>query len=254
MFNTTTINQLRELRLTTMADKFREQSDDGSRGQPDLSSLSFEERFGLLVEAEWLSRRSKRFDRLIVQAGFRFPACLEDVDYQGKQGIAKSEIIRLSTGNYLKKNLNVLISGPTGVGKTYLVCALGRAACLQGAGVIYLRVSDLFLRLADAHLDGRYDSLRSKLSKIPLLILDDFGLKKFTLEETHEIMELVERRYGRAATIISGQLPHSAWHDLFPDPTLADAILDRIIHNAYRYNITGDSMRKTLGKRDLENT
>ncbi|GHV75039.1 ATPase AAA [Spirochaetia bacterium] len=254
MFNNTTLNQLREMRLTVMAEKFREQSDAGSGEQLDLTSLSFEERFGLLVEAEWLSRRSKRFDRLITQAEFRFPAFLEDIDYQSKQGIAKSEVIRLSTGHYLKKNLNIIVSGPTGVGKTYLVCALGRSACMQGVGVAYLRVPDLFLRLADAHLEGRYDSLRNKLSKIPLLILDDFGLKKFTLEESHEIMELVERRYARASTIISGQLPHAAWLDLFPDPTLAEAILDRIIHNAYRYNITGDSMRKILGERDLENT
>jgi DNA replication protein DnaC len=243
------MSQLRELKLTAMAEKFREQSE-----QPEMASLSFEERLALLVEAEWLARKSKRFARLITQAGFRFSAFLEDIDYQSKQGISKPEALRLCTGNYLKKNLNVLVSGPTGVGKTYLVCALGRSACMQGCAVTYLRVPDLFLRLADAQAEGRYASLRNKLSKIPLLILDDFGLKKFTLEESYEIMELVERRYGRAATIISGQLPVAAWHDLFPDPTLANAILDRLIHNAYRYNISGDSMRKTLGKRDLETT
>jgi DNA replication protein DnaC len=110
----------------------------------------------------------------------------------------------------------------------------------------------LFLRLSQAQLEGRYTSLREKLSKVPLLILDDWGLRKFSLEETHEIMEIIERRYGRAATIISGQLPISAWHELFPDPTLADAIVDRVIHNAYKYNITGGSMRKILAKREDE--
>jgi DNA replication protein DnaC len=160
--------------------------------------------------------------------------------------------VRLSTGSYIKKNVNILISGPTGVGKTYLACALGRAACSQGVPTVYVRVPDLFLRLADAQAEGKYSSLRDKFAKVNLLILDDWGLRKFTLYETQELMELVERRYGRAATIISGQLPHSAWHDLFPDPTLADAILDRIIHNAYKYNISGDSMRKVLAERDLE--
>lgn len=248
MLNNTTMNQLHDLRLPVMAAKLREQQE-----LPDMAALSFEERLGFLVEAEWLSRRSKRIDRLIIHADFRFTSCcLEDIDYHSKQGISKPEVIRLSTGGYIRKNLNILISGPTGVGKTYLACALGRAACSQGVPTSYIRVPDLFLRLADARLEGKYRSLRDKFSKVNLLILDDWGLKKFTLEETHEIMELVERRYGRTATIISGQLPHTTWHDLFPDPTLADAILDRLIHNAYKYNIIGDSMRKTIAKQDLE--
>jgi DNA replication protein DnaC len=247
MLDNTTLNQLHDLRLTAMVAKLREQQE-----QPDITSLSFEERLGLLVEAEWFLRRTKRVDKLTAQAGFRFEASLEDIDYHGKHGITRPDILRLSAGNYLKKYLNILVSGPTGVGKTYLVCALGRVACTQGVPVIYTRLSDLFLHLSEAQLEGRYTSLREKLSNVPLLILDDWGLRKFTLEETHEVMELVERRYGRAATIISGQLPVAAWHDLFPDPTLADAILDRVIHNAYKYNITGDSMRKTLAEREGE--
>jgi DNA replication protein DnaC len=230
-----------------MASKLREQQE-----LPDMAALSFEERLGFLVEAEWLSRRSKRIGQLIAHAGFRFPACLEDIEYQGKQGISKPDVIRLSTGGYIRKNLNLLISGPTGVGKTYLACALGRAACSQGVSTLYIRVPDLFLRLANARLEGTYHALRDKFSKAGLLILDDWGLKKFTLEETHEIMELTERRYGRTSTVFSGQLPHTAWHELFPDPTLADAILDRVIHNAYKYNIIGDSMRKVIAERGME--
>jgi DNA replication protein DnaC len=238
MLDNPTLRQLHDLRLTVMAAKLREQQE-----QPDIACLSFEERLGLLVEAELFSRRTKRIDKLIAQAAFRFEASLEDIDYQGKHGITKPDILRLSTGNYLRKYFNILVSGPTGVGKTYLACALGHAACSQGVPVLYTRLSDLFLRLSEAHLEGRYLDLREKLSKVPLLILDDWGLRKFSLEETHEIMEIVERHYGRAATIISGQLPVSAWHELFPDPTLADAIVDRLIHNAYKYNITGASMR-----------
>jgi DNA replication protein DnaC len=247
MFEVTTLNQLRELRLSAMAAKLAEQME-----RHDMASLSFEERLGLLVEAEWLSRRGKRIERFMAQADFRFPAALEDLDFQAKQGITKPEILRLSSGGYLRKHFNILVSGPTGVGKTYLICALGRCACSQEQATQYIRVSDLFTRIADARMEGRYTSFRDRLTKIPLLILDDWGLKKFTLEETYEIMDLVERRYNRASTIISGQLPCTAWHDLFPDPTLADAILDRIIHNAYKYNITGDSMRKTIGERNLK--
>jgi len=247
MLNSATINQLHELRLSTMASSFKEQLDmDG------INSLSFEERFALLVEAEWLSRRNNRLDRMVRQAGFRFPAILEDIDFNGKHGITKPEILKLSLGTYIKKAQNVFFSGPTGVGKTYLVCALGRAACAQGVQVLYIRVSDFFEHIFNSSLNSGKTSFRSKCAQIPLLILDDWGLKKFSLEETHELSELFERRYGQAATIISGQIPSSAWHDLFSDPTQADAILDRIIHNAYKYNIAGESMRKTIGQRGLE--
>jgi DNA replication protein DnaC len=250
MLNQATLSQLRDLRLYAMAAKFKELMEQGQAAS-DVPSLSFEERFALLVEAEWLARYNRRTNRLLTQAAFRLPAVIEDIAYQGRQGISRPEVLRLSSGSYLKKAQNILICGPTGVGKTYLVCALGHAACVQGTQTFYIRVADFFQHLADAQMDNRYSQFRDKLSKVPLLILDDWGLKKFTLEETHEIMELFERRYGRAATIISGQLPVSAWHDLFPDPTLADAILDRVVHNAYKYSISGESMRKTLAEKDL---
>jgi len=249
MLDNTTLNQLHDLRLPAMASFFKEQL-----CQNGINSLSFEERFAMLVEAEWLSRRNKRLGRLIRQAGFRFPAILEDIDFKGKRGITKPEMLKLSLGTYIKKAQNIFFSGPTGIGKTYLVCALGRAACAQGVQVLYIRVPDYFEQVFIPHKNSRQKSLRLKCAKIPLLILDDWGLKKFTSEETHEISELFEQRYGRAATIISGQIPCSAWHDLFCDPTQADAILDRIIHNAYKYNIAGESMRKVIGQRDLDMT
>ncbi|MFP3040215.1 IS21-like element helper ATPase IstB [Treponema primitia] len=245
MLNKTTINQLHDLHLSAMAAAFIEQQE-----QPGPDTLPFDERLALLVEAEWLAKRSKRINRLVTQAGFRFPAVIEDIDYQGKHGISKPDVQRLCEGSYLRNKQNILITGPTGVGKTYLVSAIGRAACYQGTPVTYIRVPDFFVQLSDAQMEGRFTLLRNRLATVPLLILDDWGLRKFTLEESHEIMELFERRYDAASTIISGQLPCSAWHGLFPDPTLADAILDRVVHNAHKFNISGDSMRKTLADRD----
>jgi DNA replication protein DnaC len=249
MLNNATLNQLHDLYLPAMASCFKEQ-----QNQAGIGLLSFEDRFGMLVEAEWLSRRNKRLGRLVRQAGFRFPALIEDIDFNGKRGITKPEILKLSLGTYIKKAQNIFFSGPTGVGKTYLVCALGRAACALGVQVFYIRVPDYFGQVFAPYVNTRHKSFRSKCAKVPLLILDDWGLKKFSHEETHELSELFEQRYDRAATIISGQIPNSAWHDLFSDPTQADAILDRIVHNAYNYNIAGESMRKTIGQRDLEMT
>jgi DNA replication protein DnaC len=247
MLDNATINQLHDMRLSAMACCFKEQ-----QGRNDIGPLSFEERFGMLVETEWLSRRNKRFDRLVKQAGFRLPAVLEDIDYTGKRGITKPEMLKLSLGTYIKRAQNIFFSGPTGVGKTYLACALGRAACAQGVQVLYTRVTDYFNVIFASSSNYRHKPLRDKFVSVPLLILDDWGLKKFSVEESHELSELFERRYGRAATVISGQIPSTSWHDLFPDPTQADAILDRIVHNAYAYNISGESMRKALGKKDLE--
>jgi DNA replication protein DnaC len=247
MLDNATLGQLHDLHLSAMASCFKDQLN-----RSGIGSLSFEERFGMLVEAEWISRRNKRINRLIRQAGFRLPAVLEDIDYSGKRGIAKPEMLKLSLGTYIKRAQNIFFSGPTGVGKTYLVCALGRAACAQGVQVLYTRVTDYFNLILASSSDYRHKPSRDKFASVPLLIFDDWGLKKFSVEESHELTELFERRYGRAATIISGQIPCTAWHDLFPDPTQAEAILDRIVHNAYTYNISGESMRKTLGKKDLE--
>ena len=247
MFNNATLNQLHELRLSAMAACFKEQLEHTTA----IASLSFEERFGMLVETEWLHRRDKRTERLVRQAGFRFPAAIEDIDYANKNGIAKAEILKHSLCNYIKKAHNIFFCGPTGVGKTYLACALGTAACIQGFPVVYTRLPDYFLAVFSAQAQGRHPRLRDKCAKAPLLIIDDWGLKKFSFEETAELAGLFERRYRRASTIISAQVPSAAWHELFPDPTQADSILDRLVHNAYPYNITGESMRKTIGMKSL---
>jgi DNA replication protein DnaC len=245
MLNKTTINHLHDLHLSAMAAKLVEIQD-----RTENDTLSFDERLALLVDAQWLSKQTKKINRLLVQAAFRFPAAIEDIDYQGKHGIAKQDIQRLAEGEYLRRKRNILLSGPTGVGKTCLVNALGRSACFQGHPVRYFRIPGFFAHLGDARTEGRYSKVFDKIAALPLLILDDWGLRKFTLEESHEIMELFERRYDAASTIIAGQLPCSAWHGLFPDPTLADAILDRVVHNAYKFTLSGDSMRKTIAERE----
>ena len=246
MLDKATVIRLHELKLHAMADKavwFGEQT--------DTAVLSFGEKMGMLVDAEWLARRGRRIDRHIRQAEFRLPAFTEDIDYRSKQGITKEDVLRFSDCSYIRNRQNIILSGPTGVGKTYIACALGTAACRQCISVRYLRISDLFLLLTDARLEGSYSTLRRKLAKTPLLILDDWGMKPFSLDECNEIMELAELRYDRASTLFSGQLPPAAWHALFPDPTLADAILDRLVHNAYKFNLSGESMRKTLADKTL---
>ena len=247
MLDKATINKLREMKLSTMATKFALQQD-----QPDMQTLSFEERFGILVDAEWMAKHNRRIDRFIKKAEFRFPAVIEDIDYHEKRGITKSDILRLSDCLYIQKKQNLIISGPTGVGKTYLACALGRCACQLGIAVMYVRMSDLFLSFGEAHATSSYTAFRKRPATVPLLILDDWGIKPFSMVECHEMSELVEMRYGKASTIILSQLPHTSWHELFPDPTQADAVLDRLVHNAYKYNLTGESMRKTLALKQFD--
>ena len=247
MFDKATLNKLRDMKLSAMAAKFAWQQE-----QPDMQVLSFEERFGMLVDAEWFAKQDRRIDRFIKQAQFRFPAAIEDIDYHEKRGITKPDVLRLSDCLYIQKKQNLIISGPTGVGKTFLACALGRCACRLGIAVMYIRMSDLFLSVSEAHATNSYASFRKRPASVPLLILDDWGIKPFSMVECHEMSELVEMRYGRASTVILSQLPYTSWHELFPDPTQADAVLDRLVHNAYKYNLTGESMRKTLALRQFE--
>lgn len=226
MLENPTISRLKELKLKTMASMLSE---------PDhsLLELSFEERFSLMVEREWISRKNNKIKRLLHTADLSQNACLEDIRYSDDRSIDKKTIQTLSTGTYIHQYLNVIISGKTGSGKSFLACALGNSACRQGHTVRFFRMPELLLEIQDAKAEHRYSKYMSQLLKIKLLILDDIGLKSYTLDESRDILEIIESRYHKASTIMAGQVSHTQWYELFPDPTLADAIMDRIIHNAY---------------------
>lgn len=240
MLREPTIEKLRTLRLPVMADAWEQQSKDTT-----ASSLSFDERFSLLVDAEYLARDNRRLARLLKEAELRLPnACIEDLEASAARGLEKATLRQLATCGWITEHLNVLISGPTGVGKSYIACALGQNACRRGHRVLYCRVPRLLEELALARAAGTYARLLSKLAKVELLLLDDLGLGTLKEPQRHDLLEVLEDRYGRCSTTVTSQLPVSKWHDWIGDPTLADAILDRLVHNAYKLDLKGNSRRK----------
>lgn len=226
MLGNPTVEKLKDMKLRVMAQMLNDPD-------PGLRELSFEERLGIMVEKEWLSRKNSRIKRLLYHASLDMNACLEDIDYTQDRKIDKKTIQILSTGTFIDQKLNVVITGKTGTGKSYLACALGNNACRHGYPVKYYRLPELLLEIQEAKSENRYRKFMNQLPKVKLLILDDIGLKSYTLEESRDILEIAESRYNRASTVLSGQIPPTHWYDLFPDPTIADAIMDRVIHNAY---------------------
>lgn len=232
--------KLRQMRLHGMADALVQQN-------PQWVELSFEERFALLVDAEWNARDNRRLTRLLKEAKLKIPqACLEDIDYSHPRGLDKSLMRSFLTGGWLNGHHNILITGPTGVGKSYIACPLGNFACRQGKTVRYVRTTRLMTDLAMAHGDGTFPKLIARLAKIDVLILDDFGLSPLMPAQSSDLMELIDD-CSQAVTIITSQLPTENWYTTFGDPTLADAILDRLVYNAYKIKMTGESMRKIRG-------
>jgi len=221
-----TIEKLKEMKLKVMAQML---SDPDS----SIRELSFEDRFALMVEEQWLAKRNARIKRLLRDAGFPIEACTEDIRYHTDRTVDKKTVVTLATCTYIEKRLNVVVSGRTGSGKSFIICALGSAACRKLYRVRYYRIPELLLEIEDARENGMYLKFMRSLGKVKLLILDDIGLKSYTIEESRDILEIAESRYNRASTILSAQVEHSKWYDLFADPTIADAIMDRIIHNAY---------------------
>jgi DNA replication protein DnaC len=212
--------------------------------QPDLSELSFEERFTLLVDRQWTWKEDHRMRRLLSQAKLKINACIEDIDFRAPRGLQKSVILQLASCDWIKNAHNVIITGPTGVGKTYLACALANRACRMGLPAFYIRIPKLFQELAMAKADGSYSKIMKKLAKSKVLILDDLGLAPMNAQERRDLLEVVEDRHGLASTIVAAQLPIDLWHDNIRDPTIADAVLDRLVHNAYKIHLKGESMRK----------
>jgi DNA replication protein DnaC len=213
---------------------------------PDLDALSFEERLGFLVDREMTERDSKRLKTRLHTAKLRQAACIEDINYRQPRGLDKALLTRLATCQWVRDRHNVLITGPTGIGKTWLACALGHKACRDGWSVLYLRLPRLLYDLPMAKGDGRYGKLMASLAKTDVLLLDDWALASFSDENRRDVLELLEDRHDRRATLVTSQLPVEHWHAALGDPTLADAMLDRLVHNAYTIALKGDSMRKRL--------
>ena len=240
MLNEQTMEKLYAMKLVGMAEGMKRQM--GSSG---MDGLSFEERFGMLVEAQHLHQENKRLKRLLGNARLKLQASLEDIDYRTPRGLDKSVMMSLGSCDWIKKHRNIIITGPTGVGKTFIACALAHKGCREGFGALYARCPKLYYSLAIAKADGSYARTASKLAKTPVLILDDFGLAAMIDSERRDLLEIIDDRHESASTIITSQLPVEHWHEVIGDPTIADALLDRLVHNAHKIKLTGkDSMRK----------
>jgi len=238
-----TLDKLHALKLTGMAAALADQS-----ATTDIQELTFEERLGLLVDREMTERDNRRMTSRLRRAKLRHTAILEDIDYRNSRGLDKGLVQSLANCQWVKEHLNVLITGPTGVGKTWLACALAHKACREGYTAQYVRLTRLLRELTIAKGDGQYAKLLTNLAKVDVLILDDWGLMKLSAENRRDLLEVLEDRHGRRSTIATSQLPIDQWHDVIGDATLADAILDRLVHNAYKINLRGESMRKRQAK------
>jgi len=234
------LEKLSALRLGGMLTGFKEQMEN-----KEFKSLSFEERLGLLVDREMTVRENKKLANRLRTAKLRLNACVEDLDFKQPRGLDKGQVMSLASCRWISDHDNCLIVGPTGVGKSYLACAIGQKACREGYRVLYLRFPRLFEELAISRVDGKYLKLLSNLAKSDLLILDDWASMPLVDEQRRALFEILEDRYDRKSTLVAAQIPVEKWHDALGNPTLSDAILDRLVHNAHKIIMNGESMRKT---------
>jgi len=239
MLTNPTLDKLQELRLTGMHAAYSEQLES-----TDHHDLTFDERFGLLVDREHTQRHNRRLKTRLTKARLRLSAAIEDIDYRHPRGLDKRLMLSLAECDWIRQHHNVVLTGPTGAGKTYIACALGHKACREGFTVLYHRAPRLFQDLERAKADGRYPKLLTALAKTDLLILDDFATALLTDQQRRDLFEIVEDRCERRSTLIAAQMPLNHWHETIGDPTLADAILDRLIHNPHKITLKGESMRK----------
>jgi DNA replication protein DnaC len=246
MLTQPTLAQLNELRLHALARAWQAQHED-----PGTDDLGFDERLALLVEAEWMDRQNKRLSRLLRAAKLRIAgACLEDLEYAKERKLDRSLMRQLATGRWIESHQNVVITGATGVGKTYVACALAQQACRRGHRVLYRRAPRLFDELTLARADGTYAKLLDRFARTDVLLLDDWGLAPVHDVERRDLLEIMEDRHGLRSTIWTSQLPVAQWHDHLGDPSVADAICDRLLHNAHRIVLQGPSRRKQEAKKD----
>jgi DNA replication protein DnaC len=234
-----TLDRLHELGLTGMAQALAEQL-----AVPDIQSLSFEDRLALLLERETSERDNRRLRRLLQLAQLRLDASVEDIDFRSPRGLDKSVVLRLAGCDWVRQHHAVLITGATGTGKSYLACALAQAACRHGLSTRYYRLSRLLDELTLAKADGSYPKFLDRLLRTQLLALDDYGMAPLNDTQRRDLLEVLDDRYGRRATLVTSQLPLEHWHDVIGDPTFGDAILDRLVHHAHRITLKGPSMRK----------
>jgi DNA replication protein DnaC len=240
MLNEPTLEKLRAMRLDGMAASWLEQQKDTA-----ATKLAFDERFGMLVDSEWMHRENKRLGRALKEAKLKLSqACVEDIDYPARRELDKAVVRQLSSCRWVEEHQAILITGPTGTGKTYVACALAQQACRKGFRAVYRRSSRLFDELRLAHADGSYVRMLTRLARVDVLIIDDFAIAPVSDEERRHLLELLEDRYGTRSTIVTSQLAPADWHDYLADPTLADAICDRIVHHAHRLVLKGPSRRK----------
>lgn len=239
MLNQQTFEKLYALKLNGLAEALKDQLQ-----QPACKEFPFEERLGLLVDRQWIWKENRRLARLLSNAKLKIKASLEDLDYHHPRGLDTSVMLSLATCNWIQKSQNILITGPTGTGKTFLACALAHKACREGYSALYTQAPRLFQDLALARGDGSFPSILKTLAKTRLLLIDDLGLAPLTDAERRDLLEIIEDRQSLASTIVTSQLPIENWHDSIGDPTIADAILDRIIHCSHRILLKGPSIRK----------
>lgn len=240
MLTEPTVEKMKQLRLLAMAQAWLEQQKNS-----DVAQLSFDERLGLLVDAEWMQRENRRLTRALKEAKLKLSqACVEDIDYSPRRELDRAVIRQLASCRWVEEHQNVVVSGMTGTGKTYLACALAQQACRKGYRVLYRRAPRLLDELALARADGSYVRLLLKLARVDLLVLDDWGLTPLRDQDRRDVLEVIDDRYATRSTIITSQLPPSKWHDYLGDPSCADAICDRLLHNAHRLLLKGPSRRK----------
>lgn len=234
-----TLDKLLALRLTGMLEALGEQ-----RQLSEYNALSFEERLGMIVDRELLVRQNRQMAARMKRAGLRQEAAIEDIDFRHPRGLDRSVILSLATCQWIRNRRNCLVTGPTGVGKTYLACALAQKACREGFRARYVRVGRLVSEFATARLDGSYLERLTTFSRLDLLVLDDWGVTPLTDDNRRDLLEILDDRYDRKSTLVTSQIPVDGWHAYLADPTLADAILDRLVHNSHRVTLSGESMRR----------
>lgn len=242
--NSTILNKMSQMKFYGMQQAYQTLLDSNQH-----HSLTSDEMVSMLVQAEWEDRENRKINRYLRTARFRYQAGIEEVDFTVSRGLDKSQLLRLADCGFIKKKENILITGPTGVGKSYIASALGHQACLQGYKTLYFNAQKLFPQLNIFKADGSYLKQMSKIEKHDLLILDDFGLQSLDSNSRMMLLEIIEDRHGRKSTIISSQLPVAQWYDIIGDSTVADAILDRMVHSSHRLELKGESLRKVKSDR-----